>query len=300
MIFDQQTGIVVGNLGWVDRGSLWIFDAGSDRERHVPFSDARYVRVSPGRDGVFLTASSLVTTPKVSIRAFDDPEHDLAGLDYEQGEWRLTGEVGHWAKVEPTIILYRNEKPSLLTIDPATARVTELDLGWLNADNYDLGYQGLVGCLAMPNSDSVLVSVQRSSGLVEMDRKLNVRLGIVNLGDRGGNPHLRALPDGRILASDYDMLCIFDPLTRQTVCSDILQQPAPPNTAQFIGDYDVRGTDCIVARPFSGDVLRLDLATLTVADQAPIGGQPLSVCWLEDDEFLTRDWKTGKVRRGQF
>ena len=68
---------------------------------------------------------------------------------------------------------------------------------------------------------------------------------------------------------------------------------------QFIGEYSF-GPDgaCIVARPFSGDVVSLDPSTLKIKQTAKVGGQPLEAAALPDGDVMARDWKTGDVLRG--
>ena len=51
LITDQGRQIAVSNLGWVDHGSLWRFDAASSRAGHVRLSDAKHLALHDmGRD----------------------------------------------------------------------------------------------------------------------------------------------------------------------------------------------------------------------------------------------------------
>jgi hypothetical protein len=110
-----------------------------------------------------------------------------------------------------------------------------------------------------------------------------------------------AIAGNHLLASDYDTLCRVDlpGLTMST--SKLLQPGVFPMDKNFIGDFSLDSDDsCIVARPFSGDVLRVSAGTFAPIAVAPIGDQPLSVCTVSPDTVLTRDWKTGAVGLGQF
>ncbi|MFN4296838.1 MAG: hypothetical protein ACK4FB_08340 [Brevundimonas sp.] len=298
MFFDDASGRVISNLGWVDGGRLWAFDVATDRESYLSVADADGLSLERGRHGRFRMTEIEGQDRRISVRTFSEPLIELAACQSSDANWILSGDMDAWADVPRTFFTNRGP-PALTVIKPEEGGVHVAPLGWFNESSYDLLYQGLVDSLVLA-SGQVLISVQRSSELLIVNELQGHIVQRVSLGDRGGNPKLRRLSDGAIAASDYDTLCIIEPRRWQVRKSDILQAPRPPMGAEFIGDYDIRGTDCIVARPFSGDVLRLDTSTLAVVDQAPIGGQPLSVCWLEGDEFLTRDWKTGKVRRGQF
>ena len=54
-----------------------------------------------------------------------------------------------------------------------------------------------------------------------------------------------------------------------------------------------------MARPFSGDVVGIDTATLKVKCTAKLGRQPLEVAALGRGAIVARDWKTGDFLRGQ-
>jgi hypothetical protein len=39
MIYNDTTNTIVGNLGWVDRGSLWLFDVTGGTETQIAIDD---------------------------------------------------------------------------------------------------------------------------------------------------------------------------------------------------------------------------------------------------------------------
>jgi hypothetical protein len=55
----------------------------------------------------------------------------------------------------------------------------------------------------------------------------------------------------------------------------------------------------VVARPFSADVVGVDVATLKITQSAKLGRQPLELVALPDGEVIARDWKTGDLLRGR-
>jgi len=77
-------------------------------------------------------------------------------------------------------------------------------------------------------------------------------------------------------------------------------QTAAAGTQQFIGDFSFAPDQelCAVARPFSGDVVGVDVGTLRIKRSAKVGGQPLEVAALPRGEVIARDWKTGALLRG--
>lgn len=299
MIFDPITNTAFGSLGWVDHASLWCWDAEAAVERRVPVPDAQYVSVHRHADGL-LRIMHHGEVAVASIRACANPHVELASLRPGPEGWRFQGDGTLWGEHLALLMMSASGRPELLLVDGPIARVRCLDLSWFNDENYDRGYQGLVDCLALPEAGMVVVSVQRSSELVLIDPDRNARVGSIRLAGSGGNPKLRRWSNTEFFASDYDSLCLVDAASRSARCSGVLQPAAPPNTNQFTGDYDLDGTTCVVARPFSGDVLRLAIDSFAVLGRAPVPGQPLSVCMTSSQSFLTRDWKTGKLEVGEF
>jgi len=72
-------------------------------------------------------------------------------------------------------------------------------------------------------------------------------------------------------------------------------------TQQFIGDYSFAPDEetCVVARPFGGDAVGIDAATLKIKRSVKLGRQPLELVALPRGEIVARDWKTGDPLRGR-
>jgi hypothetical protein len=193
MIYDAATNRVVGNLGWVDQGSLWVFNPSDGSETSVTIEGARYLTLRSGPNGLFRVVHHHSPDLGVSVRHAARPDLELASIRFDGGMARLHGDSSLWTQVDPSAIIQTDAGPRLLWIDGASESVTDLDLGWFNSTNYDLGYQGLVDCLSLPGAGLVAVSVQRSSELVLIDQQYNQRVGQISLAGRGGNPALSPL-----------------------------------------------------------------------------------------------------------
>ena len=145
------------------------------------------------------------------------------------------------------------------------------------------------------------MSVQRSSELVLHDLQTGAKRRSISLAGRGGNPALQLRRDGaEVWASDYDTLLVLD-RQRWKILRRARLQRAAAGTQQFIGDYSFTPDEelCVVARPFSGDVVGIDAATLRIRSSATLGRQPLEVTTWSGGEIVARDWKTGDVLRGR-
>jgi hypothetical protein len=102
-----------------------------------------------------------------------------------------------------------------------------------------------------------------------------------------------------VWAVDYDTLVVVN-TTDGRVLKSIRLQDALQGVNEFVGDFafSPEGDLCMVARPFSGDVLGLDPKTLKTRSSARLGHQPLELLALSGTEVAARDWKTGALLRG--
>jgi len=298
MIFDTTAQKIVGNLGWVDKGTIWTFDVKGGIEGRIPVDGTTYVDLRRGAAGLFRLVHHHSADQAVSVRRVAEPDRELASVRFASGRPSFTGDPDFWRHVDPIVRINTPEGQRFRLIDAARGRVTDLDLSWFTAGDYDRGYQGLVDCISLPGTDQVVVSVQRSSKLIVIDAVQNKAVGAIELRGRGGNPQLR-LSGGDFLASDYDTLCRVDIRSLSVVRSARLQPGPRPRMSQFIGNYDIGRGTCVVARPFSGDVVLLDSKTLKLLGRAEIGGQPLDVCLISETSVVTREWKTGRVAMGR-
>ena len=126
-------------------------------------------------------------------------------------------------------------------------------------DSYDKGYQGVVGALALRN---------------------------------GGR---------ELWAKDCDTVVVLSTDDWRVLRSARLQQAAKGSVSQFIGAlaFLPGGDECLVARPFSGDVLAIDSQSLKATRAARVGREPLTAIMSREGEVIARDWKTGDVLRAR-
>src|SRR5579862_1016828 len=301
MIFDKSARLLIDNMGWVDRGALWIYDLAKHKEKRIGIDGAKFLGLQAGEHGFFRAVHGESPDRAISVRRIAEPEIELTSVRFHDDEPVFVGEMELWKLVDSAAIVSTGTGQQLLRIDAAHGQVSNLDLSWFTNANYDLGYQQLVGCLTLPRSHLVVVSVQRSSRLIVIDAEKNRAVAQVMLANRSGNPTIQIRSASYLLASDYDTLCRVDIETMSIVATKQLQSTSAPNTRLFIGNYDLNpnGT-CVVARPHSGDVLLVDSEGFEALSSAPTEGQPLSVCMVSETRVVTRDWKTGRVCETEF
>lgn len=295
MFLDPATATVFDSTGFGKGSGIWSWDTKARRQRWISLQGGGPVQVWKHGDGLMRVRDAGST----SIRACAEPDVELSRLWTADGDWRFDGDSALWIEPLPLLVRGRRNHTDLIIVDGPAQTVTRHELNWFFEGDYDFGYQGPTECLAMPAVGVILVAVARSSTLVALDIHTGRKLDEIQLAGRGGAGNLRRLSDTTFAATNYDVLCLVDATRGLIQASAVLQPPEPPNTAQFIGNYDW-GSVLVVARPFSRDVLKLDPETFEVTGRGRVLRQPFDVCMISENRFLTRAWKTGAVSLGAF
>jgi hypothetical protein len=306
MISNPERTVLVSSVGWVDHDFLWRYDVrASTAERISLGTGARYLSLHSSGAGHFSALHHFDGARlELTVHRFSDPRDILARASVNSKERKLDGDGAAWKDVPLLYVDYLDFAPwkdfVLLKIAPSTGRIDVQRLEWYD-ETFDKGYQGVIDVLELPGEDSALVSVQRSSQLVLHDLETGTKKGSIDLGGRGGNPKLQLRKSGsEIWASDYDTLVVIQREDWRIIRSARLQG-AGAAAQQFIGDFSFApdGDSCVVARPFSGDVVGIDAVTLKIKRAARLGRQPLEVIALPHGEVVARDWKTGDMLHGR-
>ena len=306
MISNPERTTLISSVGWVDHDALWRFDVpAASTECLALGSGARYVSLHSSGSGRFSVGHHFDGARfELTVHSFSNPGHVLSRATVKDDEKKLVGDASAWGEVPLLYVEYLGFAPwrdfVLLKISPSTGQIEVQRLEWYD-ETYDKDYQGVIDVLELPGENSALVSVQRSSLLILHDLETGMKKGALDLGGRGGNPKLQFRNVGKeIWASDYDTLVVIQRKDWRILRSARLQR-ADAGTQQFIGDYSFAPDEdiCVVARPFSGDVVGIDAATLKIKRSAKLGRQPLELAALGRGEVVARDWKTGDVLRGK-
>jgi hypothetical protein len=306
VLCDRQGTVVVSSLGWVDGGTLWTFRPADGVEATLPLEDAKYLTLVEGRDDHFAIVHHYdADRIEVTVHRFADPQLAIARAAVGPDGTRLSGAATAWGHVQRSYVaFYRGPfwaNYALVRIAPAEGRVELQQFEWFTDDEYDKGYQGIVGVTEVPDADVVLVSIQRDSRPVLYDPVAREMRERITLAERHGNPRLFFRRNAAELwVDDYDTLLKLEPGTWRTLAARRLQDAAE-GTMHFIGQFafDADETLCVVARPFSEDVIGVDPDTLDVDLRWHTDGQPIEAVALPDRSAVARDWKTGRLLRGR-
>lgn len=306
MLIDSKNQQVISTLGWVDRGAVWTFSRHSKAPQSVSLSDAQFLSLKQGREDTFAVVHNFDGSRlEISAHRFAEPGHTVSRVSFVSTGSRflpqpprvsIEGDTSIWSLLPHAYTAYAFGDFHLF--EPLGDPVMEA-FDWYN-DSYDKGYQGIVGVTEVLGTERVIVSVQRDSNPILYDRETRKVVRKLRLADRGGNPEFQFRPcSTELWASDYDSVVKLDANTYDVLNTSLVQD-AEGATRQFIGSFCFghSGGICIVARPFSGDAVALDCASMRVTHDVKLGGQPLDVAVLDDGLVLARDWKTGALTQG--
>jgi hypothetical protein len=314
VIIDSTERFVIDNMGWVDKAALWFLDLSTGTVRQAQLGSGDYLTLMGGERDLFVAVRrESVSVLEATVHSTASPPDVLAQLRVEQGRATFSGRVDLWASVPRVFVADHSRfanvgRPLLFLVDHRRGTVDFQELPWYS-DGYDLMYQGLLDPVPVPDSDLLLMPIQRDSEPVIYDLTERRKVGTMKLADRHGNPTPRfRRTASELWADDYDTILRLDVKSWRVrdalrLQEDIVTtvQGRESRGGAFIGQYcfDLDEVHCAVARPFSGDVVILDTASFRQARRVPTGSQPLRVALLRDGRVIARDWKSGNFIRAQ-
>lgn len=304
MLLSPNEDLIVSSLAWTDKAGLWILETKTGDTRQVQLSDAKYLSLYPGANGLFSVLHCHDGTKvELTAHSFSNPEKIISRITFGPKGGQMESDTASWQSLPGAYIAYFTRPAGsdfhLFLIDGVRQQTEIRNLDWYD-NSYDKDYQGVVSVMEVPGKDELLFSVQRDSNLVRVSRGTGKIISKVPLANRSGNPVLKFRSgNSELWANDYDTLLRLNPETWQ-IQNSLHLQGAALGSAQFIGDFAFSPDEslCAVARPFSGDVVGLDTRRFKVTHTCPLNGQPLAVRVLSNGAVYARDWKSGKLLQG--
>jgi hypothetical protein len=304
VITDPAATVALSNLGWVDHGSIWRFDARGGEADIVPVSDAAYLRLHTGSGEHFAVEHHWKGQRfRVSAHAYARPDAELARVEVRGSTAELDGDARVWSTLPPAYVGYLNGDATgaagyfVVVLEGDRARVESCD--WFD-DTYDHGYQSVMWVEQLDAAESLLFSVQRSSELVLYDTDARQVRRRVPLAGRHGNPQpILSAKTSTIWVIDYDTLVRLDRRS-WTVERAALMQLSDRDARMFVGNawLPLDESYVLVPRPGSSDVLRVDPTDLSILDRVELGRQPITAAILDNTLVVARDWKSGDLVTG--
>ena len=295
MINDSKLKYALSNLGWIDKGNLWIFSSETKEVQTFKLSDADYLTLQKGENDYFAICHHYNNSSRfeVSLHHFADPKNIVCKICFDNYEFSAIGDVKLLHNIPRYYLasLKSDNKFHLFLIRDGQFVLDDEKTRWYYEGAFDFGYQGLIGVTEC--KDELIFCVQRDGSLYRYSLISNEIIDRVLLANRYGNPRITFSDEFKELwVDDYDSLLKIDPQTWRVEYLKQLQ-PSDNGSGQFIGSYSLIDDLIVVARPFSSDILILD-KKLNQINKYMIGNQPLEAVLL-DGLIVARDSKTGQL-----
>jgi hypothetical protein len=283
MVTNAARTQAVCSLGWVHKGSLWVYRVGSVSPEVFKLSDAKYLTIKAGNKDFFSVVHHWGgDNIQISAHNHAEPRQPISSISLrrssrtsEKTESDVTGDSSVWRELPRAYVAYAFGDFHLFLVD-LNGSVSCETFSWYSEANYDKGYQGIVAVEELPASHLLIVCVQRDSNPILYDPHNGAVVKKLNLADRRGNPQFK-------------------------LRASLGVQSSAQMTQQFIGEFSLcrDETLCLVARPFSNDVIGIDCDSMHQTHKAALGKQPLKAGLLEEDRVVALDWKTGEFLMGR-
>lgn len=308
MITNASNTQAICSLGWVHKGGLWVYRLEDASPQVTKLSDARYLTVKEGKNDFFSVVHHHdhdIAKLEISAHHHAEPLRPVSSISISRldrsgyAEFEVTGDRSVWKQLPGAYVASAFGDFRLFLVHP-DASLSVQTFPWYTDKAYDQMYQGIVGVEQVPNTNFLIVSIQRDSNPILYDPDGKTVIRKLRLADRGGSPKFKhRISASEYWAQDYDHLVKLNASTLEVVEAKYLQEAAAGWSRQFIGEFSFcrAETLCLVARPFSGDVLGLNCDNMRPTYRAALGRQPLEAALL-DSKLVAVDWKTGEFLSG--
>lgn len=235
------------------------------------------------------------------LRSFRDPASKICRWKVVDSEVEFEGD-SKYRDFDHLIFWSRHPSGAesngkLSYLDTRNSHVKELALDWYNGDNFDLGYQGIVEILKVPNQFKAIIFVARSNTAVEIDLE-NGNCQNITIGPTYGQVKGFVFLKNQILAIAYDTLYLLESETYK-ILKELEVQPRTSQVfsgvsmpiRQFMGDLSVVESEGVIyaCRPFSNDIAAISLESFEVTKLYQSSFQPLYVFRFQD-KLIAIDW----------
>jgi hypothetical protein len=302
MIFYESNQIAASNLGWIDKGALWIYDGRVDKQFMVQLSDANYLTIIKRLSGFFAVVHHFDNGITISAHHFYDPSRKLVWTSYPSSGG-AGGDPTYWRYMPDYYTAgFKTDGHfafHLLCLKDDRLVLDDEKISWYHQGSFDFMYQGLTGVYDI--RDDLLFTVQRDGGLYRFDKNENRMVERLGLDGGSGNPFVYYIPmQNELWISNGDYLNYMGAYNWKILISKQFQDPTPSGSKQFVGRftmaYDL--TFCVLSRPFSGDVISM-ADDMKINGVCQLGKQPLEAMLMKNGQVIGRDWKTGELLKGE-
>ncbi|TSD65994.1 hypothetical protein FFF34_000925 [Inquilinus sp. KBS0705] len=299
MIFNESLQIAISNLGWIDKGTLWVYNGVEQQHSSIKISDAKHLTLTEGIDGYFSIVHHYEDSKiAISVHHFKKPKKEYCKIYFDNFKTSFTGDISFSQFIPKYYIcafaLADDREFHLIKIKANMICLEDEKIEWFKNGAFDFGYQGLTSVTEFSNE--LIFTVQRDSFLYRYSLNDGKIIAKVTLAGKRGNPE-PVIINNSIWVADYDTLIRLE---NWEVKQAIKLQDEAEGCSQFIGKFSFNAENdwCIVARPFSGDVIGLN-KYFKIDYQCKTGSQPIEAVLLKNGLVIARDWQTGMLVKGK-
>ncbi|MGN6395967.1 MAG: hypothetical protein ACTHMI_10410 [Mucilaginibacter sp.] len=299
MIFNENLQKVISNLGWVDKGSIWVYDGIKSKNDVIRLSDSQYLTLAEGKEEYFsIVHHGNNSEIDITVHNVNDPRKEYFRTSFNHFNTSFSGDASFLEFVPKYYVcgftMDNDFAFHLLKIEGGIIVLEDHKIEWYTKGDFDFMYQGLTSVTEY--GDELIFTVQRDGSLYRYSLNEDKLIDKIKLSGKYGNPQ-PTIKNDEIWVSDYDTILRLKNWNIERVKK--LQESAK-GTAQFIGNFSFNAQNnlCIIARPFSGDVIGLN-KNLKIKYTCNIGNQPLEAVLMQDNTVIARDWQTGKLLQGE-
>lgn len=308
MILNSAETKLISSQGWADKGSFCVVDTKDDSISKFNLENAEYTCVQKIENNCFLCSHHFRGEKLVlTTHSFEKPESIIGRIEIKNREADFNGDGHIWQNAPRFIVEWLKDDFSddyyLLEIKPFENKVDFHLIEWFHADEYDRGYQGLYEVIEVPNTNFLLFPIQRSSRPVLYDFAEKKVVKKIKLAGRAGTPSFKFRKQKTELWTvDYDTLVKLEVGTWNILRSKKFQWPLFGYTMTWVGDFFFTPDEkfCVLARPYSKDVLLLDCENFKKVGEVKTKLQPLKAIALSNFKCIYRDWQTGEFEFKNF
>ena len=299
MIFNEAFQKAVSNLGWVDKGNLWVYDGLKAENKTIQLSESQYLTLTEGTEGYFSVIHHYNSSKiGITIHHFNNPQTEYCKASFDNFKTTSSGDISSWNFVPKYYVgglsLNAESNFHLFKVENGIITLEDNKIDWYTKGDFDFGYQGLTGVIEFNNE--LIFTVQRDGSLYRYSLDQDKVIDKVNLAGNYGNPQ-PIIKNGEVWVSDYDTILRLKDWEIKNIKK---LQEAEKGTSQFVGSFSFNTEKdlCIVARPFSNDIVGID-KNLKIKYTCSIGKQPLEAALMQNNVVVARDWQTGELLKGQ-
>lgn len=303
MITNTEQTLVI-STDYCNGPFFWVYDIRARRVRLVTHGPGGRFQIVQGSDNYFLVVYFInKAISRITLRNFRKLDQVIAQIEVKDECGQLPDSLS-WKHVPSQFDT--DECSVYLFPDKGNWEIRRLpwieDSSWFyDGPDYDVMYQGIGPAARIPGRRNVFIPIFRDTRVVVYDVLARRVIDKVDVGGCFGCSAVRfCKKENEIWVLNYDSLARINIDTLKVIASQRIQHEVG-GVGAFIGlwNFDLTESLCVIPRPYSGDVVVIDVKAFSIVDVCPIGGRPYEGILLDSGEIVSREMKSGDLLLGR-